>query len=247
MIPAGIVPTEIERRVHLQSSTSTERFLQLRHRLIDKMAIATLLCLLFLCSQYIPVIAQLQFISYNGSITGIFQPGASSPSSCHSYYLPPIANATVQIGINPPWDTNPFYFSLSTTGNLANVPFQECGDAYCTFDSIYDLSFVSAEDVCFVNATGQECNGIYWSGQVYYQPIEVLNLNEAKVAPIQFAGASGYSVAGDQSTSANLTVDNGFRFQQPHNYTLAGVSPCFDAPPLFSWYVLLFNVHKAWC
>ena len=247
MIPAGIVPTEIERCVHLQSRTHIERILQLRHRIIDRMAIPSLLYLLFLCSQYTPVKAQLQFISYNGSITGIFQPGASSPSSCHSYYLPPNTNAAFQIGVNPPWDTNPFYFSLSAAGNLANVPFTECGSASCTFDSIYQLSFISATDICFVNATGQECNGIYSPGQVYYQPIEVLNLNEAKVAPIQLAGASGYSVAGDQSTSDNLTVYNGFKFQQPHNYTLAGVAPCFDAPLIFSWYVLLFNVYEAWC
>ena len=211
------------------------------------MAVSSLLYLLFFCSQYIPVIAQLQFISYNGSITGIFQPGASSHSSCHSYYLPPNTNATVQIGINPPWDINPFYFSLSATGNLANVPFPECGDAYCTFDSIYDLSFISADDVCFVNATAQQCNGIYSTGQVYYQPIEVLNLNEAKVVPIQLAGASGYSVAGDQSTSDKLTVENGFRFQQPHNYTLAGVAPCFEVPLLFFWYTLLFNFYNTWC
>ncbi|KAE9378649.1 hypothetical protein N431DRAFT_363280 [Stipitochalara longipes BDJ] len=194
----------------------------------------SLLYLFLLCSQCIPAISQLQFITYNGSITGTFQLGASSPSSCQSYYLSPNANATIQVGINPPWETNPFYFSLFASGNLAHVPFPECV-ATCTFDSICGLSFISADDVCFLNETGQECNGIYSPGQAYYLPIEVLNLKEATVSPIQLAGESGYSVSGNQSTSGNLTVDNGFRFQQPHNYTLAGVTPCFDASLFFSW------------
>ncbi|KAN0115501.1 hypothetical protein V8E51_005045 [Hyaloscypha variabilis] len=200
------------------------------------MATSSLIQLLLLCSQCLPVIAQLQFISYNGSITGNLQPGASAPSSCQSYYLQPIGNATFQVGVNPPWDTNPFYFAFYAAGNVAaNLPALECGSGLCTYDSFWDLGFITAEDKCIVNATGDECNGFYSSGQIYYLPIEALNPNEAKIAPIQLAGANGYSVTGDQSTAGNLTVNNGFSFQQPHNYTLAGVNPCFWDQLYFYW------------
>ncbi|CZR67571.1 uncharacterized protein PAC_17470 [Phialocephala subalpina] len=172
------------------------------------MATPSLLYLLLFCSQHILTVAQLQFISYNGTLSGRHK---------------------------PVFGRNPFYFSLFALGNLANPPFPQCGDASCTFDSTYVLSFISAEDECIVNAIGQECNGVYSSGEVYYQPIEVLNLKPATIAPIQLAGASGRNMAGDQSTSGNLTVDNGFKFQQPHNYTLAGVTPHFDDPLFFSW------------
>jgi len=224
--------------------TATKCIDQLCLHLVVNMATSSLVQLLLLCSQCLPVIAQLQFISYNGSITGNLQPGASAPSSCQSYYLPPIGNATFQVGVNPPWDINPFYFAFYAAGNVAaNLPALECGSGLCTYDSIWDLGFITAEDKCIVNATGDECNGFYSSGQIYYLPIEALNLNEAKIAPIQLAGANGYSVTGDQSTAGNLTVNNGFSFQQPHNYTLAGVNPCFWDQLYFYWYVGPFDLY----
>lgn len=73
--------------------------------------------------------------------------------------------------------------------------------------------------------------------------MEVLDLNKATVTPIQLGGESGYSVVGDQGTfTGNDTVVNGFDFQQPWDYTQAGVETCFEPPLWFTWYVLLVTV-----
>lgn len=101
--------------------------------------------------------AQLQFIYYNGSITGKFQPGESSPKSCISYYLGTIANAGILVGVNPPWDTNPFYIEFTHSGNVANSTLSQCIAPPCTFDAVWDLSFASAGSACVKDATDDNC------------------------------------------------------------------------------------------
>ncbi|KAE9374016.1 hypothetical protein N431DRAFT_454827 [Stipitochalara longipes BDJ] len=172
---------------------------------------------LFLLRLHTLAVAQTQFITYNGSITGSYGPGPSSLSNCSTYYIPPIVNASFLAGVNPPWDTNPYYFSFEHSGNVVNG--QGCYDPFgCTNDSIWDLGFITADSEC-IDFAGNGCNGLYQVGDFYYKGIEYLNLNHATVTPIQQAGLPGYSVTGDQSTFVNQSTENGFTFQEPVNYT----------------------------
>jgi len=99
--------------------------------------------LLFLSNLYTLALAQLQFITYNGSLTGTYHPGPSSPSACSSYFLSPMVNSVIEVGVNPPWDTNPFYLSLYHNANVANATFDQCLVQPCTFDSIVKTLFLS--------------------------------------------------------------------------------------------------------
>ncbi|GIJ81699.1 hypothetical protein Asppvi_000199 [Aspergillus pseudoviridinutans] len=53
-----------------------------------------------------------QFISYNGTIAGQFKHPASAPPECPTYYFDTLQNSFIFVGVNPPWDTNPFYFGI---------------------------------------------------------------------------------------------------------------------------------------
>lgn len=84
-------------------------------------------------------------------------------------------------------------------------------------------------------------------GDFYFQGVEALNLNKVTVTPIQLAGESGYSIAGDQTTlvgngTADGTITNLFEFQVPENYTQAGEKPCFsvESPTKFFWYGVFY-------
>src|SRR3954451_13318784 len=88
-----------------------------------------------------------QFITYNGTITGHFTPTVSaSNSSCFAYSIYPIEDSISQIGVNPPWDTNPFWFSISHLGQMSSENIQ-CSGACFTDDPIYNLQFQTAYDI----------------------------------------------------------------------------------------------------
>jgi len=74
-----------------------------------------------------------QYIFFNGTITGtVNYPSSCSPSS-ESYG--PYIRTYLYVGVNPPWDSNPFYFELY---HLASE-----GDGFIviTEDYVYNLDF----------------------------------------------------------------------------------------------------------
>ena len=162
-----------------------------------------------------PTEAATQFIYYNGSISGQFFQPDSTPSNCPDWYLETMQNAALTVGVNPPWDTNPFYFDFRHHGNTI----YGCGMLIsCTNDSIYNLYFSTADYVCFKD--GKPC-GLLEISPFYYEALELINLNEATVTPLMIEGGEkGYSVVGDRSTFvSNGTSVNKFDFERPMNYS----------------------------
>jgi hypothetical protein len=163
-----------------------------------------------------------QFMSYNGSISGYFKHPQSAPSNCSTYYFDSLQNTILKVGINPPWDTNPFYFNIQRYGQTADKldPGDTCVNPWgCTYDPIYDLFLETACYTCLTD-----------------DPVEILDLNKATT--VQFDGEEkGYGTIGNQSTFVGNNDNNvyTFDFQRPHNYTKQ--QNCVKALS-FEWYVL---------
>ncbi|GLB33159.1 hypothetical protein LshimejAT787_0100440 [Lyophyllum shimeji] len=129
-----------------------------------------------------------QFIFYNGTISGRFvhPPGQSS---CPDYHLGPHALTSLFVGVNPPWDDNPFFFDLyhiSSTDSLVN-----------TYDSIYNLEFTTAAYVCM--KYDQPC-GVVEFMPYWFLPVEMVNLTDTKVERVSVGAETGYRVRGDEKT-----------------------------------------------
>jgi hypothetical protein len=171
-----------------------------------------------------------QFISYNGSISGYFKHPQSAPSNCSTYYFDSLQNTILKVGINPPWDTNPFYFNIQRDGQTADMidPEDTCTNPWgCTYDPIYNLFLETACYLCLTN-DGSSCT--------FFDPVEILDLSKATT--VQFDGKEkGYSTIGNQSTFVGNNDDlvYTFDFQRPHNYTEQ--QNCVEGDT-FEWYVL---------
>jgi hypothetical protein len=64
-----------------------------------------------------------QFINYTGTISGSFAYRPPAPSNCSpTYYFDSLNDSIVLIGTNPPWDPNPFYFSMDRRGSTSSPP-----------------------------------------------------------------------------------------------------------------------------
>jgi hypothetical protein len=61
-----------------------------------------------------------QFIYYNGTISGSYVFNQRNLSSCGdngTFYFSGLDNSYMRIGVDPPWDHNPFFFELGHYGN----------------------------------------------------------------------------------------------------------------------------------
>lgn len=162
-----------------------------------------------------------QFITYNGSLSGAYTYIGSDNKSCSTgppFYFHNIVNTSLRIGVNPPWDSNPFFFELEHYGNSWNSPGKRsaylskrdyCFNSFggCTYDAIYNLLFATA---CY------GCSG------------GVLDLHAAKVTNTtgMLQGMNEtvpmYVVEGNEKTwnsSRNRKNYATFEFQVPRNYT----------------------------
>ncbi|KAF7121818.1 hypothetical protein CNMCM5793_009371 [Aspergillus hiratsukae] len=158
-----------------------------------------------------------QFIAYNGTIAGQFKHPASAPPDCPTYYFDSLRNSFIFVGVNPPWDTNPFYFGIQHDGEEVDDDSYRCKVNSCTADPIYSLVFDSAASLCF-SSLGYQCSDFTLG---YHQaPQKYLNLNKATTVQYDWGDAGkGYSVAGDQSTFRGGPYFNEFDFQRPDNYS----------------------------
>jgi len=137
-----------------------------------------------------------QYIFFNGIITGT----ANYPSPCSplSASYGPYPLAYLYVGVNPPWDSNPFYFELY---HLASE-----GDGYIVFtqDFVYNLDFASAIYACY-SSTGSECEFLTFNPQ--FRVEEKLDLTKATVSAGQVGGEAGYTVAGNSQSYVGKSTD----------------------------------------
>ncbi|KAF2462738.1 uncharacterized protein BDR25DRAFT_363580 [Lindgomyces ingoldianus] len=146
-----------------------------------------------------------QFITYNGSISGTFT--SASNSSCGTgppFYFDNLVNTSLRIGVNPPWDTNPFFFEFAHDGN--NWQILE-SDQPVYLKDISASTRSAAKD-------GRRC-GTYENSPWYYVSAEIVNLSAATIT-ITTSVLQGtkdpvplYVVEGDEKTwISNGMVEN---------------------------------------
>lgn len=134
---------------------------------------------------------QNRFILYNGTVSGSFEHGDDYPSSCKDIKLGTNENAVLAVGVNPDWDSNPFFFELFHKSSEDDGGFVSFTD-----DTIYNLDFLSAASVCMKD--GKVCGMLEYDPT--YKPAEVLDLSKATVKETKIAGDAGYSVSGSKDT-----------------------------------------------
>ncbi|KAF8055169.1 hypothetical protein FPV67DRAFT_1745338 [Lyophyllum atratum] len=148
-----------------------------------------------------------QYIFYNGTISGRFV-HPPSQSSCPDYHLGPHALTSLFVGVNPPWDANPFFFDLYHISS-EGLPY--------TYDSIYNLEFTTAAYVC--RKYGQPCRSVEFM-PFYHLPVEMVNLKNAKVERVTVGAETGYRVRGDEKTwVGNGTVNDDLEVTIPLGVT----------------------------
>ncbi|KAK3366168.1 hypothetical protein B0T24DRAFT_597903 [Lasiosphaeria ovina] len=191
-----------------------------------------------------------QFIFYNGTMSGSFvhnTPAISHPNAtvCGDggvYYFSDLANAGLRIGVNPPWDTNPFFFQLDRHGStsISSPPVENriqafvrpfggpgniCSSAVgCTHDAIYNLYLATTYYLCYKD--GKPCGSSIFSPRAYITK-PMLNITAASVSHVSGVPLAEddpgpfYAVQGDEQTALyNGTSDyNDFSFQRPWNYS----------------------------
>jgi hypothetical protein len=128
-----------------------------------------------------------------------------------NYNLGPYKLSSLYIGVNPPWDSNPFFFELY---HLAS---ESSGFPDWTNDSIYNLDFTTAAYICMKN--GEMCEFLTYH-PYYFVVAEMVNLKDANVARVSEGMGVGYSVTGDEKTwVSNGTIKNSVDVAMPLNYT----------------------------
>lgn len=178
--------------------------------------------LLYSCLLFITCLGSLeqagtQFITYNGTISGRFEHPVSAPFKCSTYYFDSLDNSFVRVGTNPPWDTNPFYFSVGHAGKRVRAHNSSCfSPGGCTLDPIHNLMFRTTDYLCYTNE-GKQCGAVEF--RYHFVPAEMINLNESTIKQIDWKTDKGYSVVGNQRSFQNGSTPNAFDFQIPSNYT----------------------------
>ena len=106
----------------------------------------------------------------------------------------PHPRSHLYVGVNPPWDTNPFFFELH------HLVSDDCDTFFCnTNDSIMNLYFASAAYECFTS--GDELCVLYSRGQ--YKPKVYLDLNNpgrTQIQQTQVGGLPGYAIKGGSAS-----------------------------------------------
>ena len=198
---------------------------------IQRVLILTLTCLqLVVASSYATENeAGSQYLAFNGTISAtVSYPTETDSKSCPQQVLGPYVQSYLYVGVNPPWDSNPFFFELY---HLASKP--DPGFITFTDDSIYNLDFTTAAYACWAD-DGTPCGLIELD--YHFVAEELLNLNMSKVEKVKVGQEDGYNVSGDQTSCVKNTTEgsatNGVDLQ----------SYCYDAnvdwARHFTWYVL---------
>ncbi|KAH7303480.1 hypothetical protein B0I35DRAFT_485170 [Stachybotrys elegans] len=215
-----------------------------------------------------PTFAGLQFIFYNGSLSGSFVHPHDEQSECGdhgAYYFSDLVNTSLRIGAMPPWDRNPFFFEFSrlVTDDTVNewsdwtsyAPiFDYCsnfwsGQWHGWQGGVYNMGFASTRYACRDEACGIPMALSSWGhvGDPY------LNLSRASVERVTDGALSEeddgpyYAVTGDESTwiNSNHSCDWRLEFRRPENYTGRVPYGCVDYVQFFwkDWTVFSYALN----
>jgi hypothetical protein len=133
-----------------------------------------------------------QYILYSGTIgsSTIWAPDVIPPGTsgdCFNWTSPSYARTSLYVGVNPPWDPNPFFFELYHFAS-------DCDSSFCfTTDGIYNLDFNSAAYQCY--SGNDPCSFVEY--YYHYEPKIYLDLkSKSKIQRLDIAGQTGYKVDG---------------------------------------------------
>lgn len=142
-----------------------------------------------------------QYIHYEGAVSAStnWDSSVKQPTYCQDVTLGPYNNSRLYVGVNPPWDKNPFFFDLyhhSSEGGSVVFSF--------TKDRVYNLEFTSAALSCF--SGNDRCAA--FASNYYFLPDTALDLTKAKIQTRIIESEPGYTVSGDSSAwISNGTLD----------------------------------------
>jgi hypothetical protein len=135
-----------------------------------------------------------QFLIFNGSVSASVTYPSDIQDVCEARTLGPYLKSYLYVGLNPSWDTNPFFFELfhrasDSTGTLLGG---------LTEDLVYNLDFASSAYACWRNS-GKPCS--WYETQWHYQPEILLDLTKANVKTVTTgSGEEGYEITGDETS-----------------------------------------------
>ena len=197
---------------------------------IQRVLILTLTCLQLVAASYATEDeAGSQYLAFNGTISAtVSYPTETDNKYCSQQALGPFAQSYIYVGVNPPWDSNPFFFELYHLASGLNS-----GIITLTDDSIYNLDFTTAAYACWAD-DGTPCGSIEFD--YHFVGEELLNLNKSKVEKVKVGQEDGYNVSGDQTSWVNSTTER----SATNGVNL--LSFCYEAnvdwSSGFTWYVL---------
>jgi len=168
-----------------------------------------------------------QYLAFDGTISAtVSYPTETNNKYCSQQALGPFVQSYLYVGVNPPWDSNPFFFELYHLNSDLN-------SGLFTNDSIYNLDFTTAAYACWAD-DGTHCGFIEYD--YHFVAEELLNLNMSKVEKVKVGQEDGYNVSGDQTSWVNSTTER----SATNGVNL--LSWCYDAnvdwTGYFTWYVL---------
>jgi hypothetical protein len=141
-------------------------------------------------------------ILYNGTTSLNFTWAANGSAICPGTVAQPYASLFV--GVDPPWDNNPFFFEISQNGYPG---------------AVNKLDIFTAAYICYDNQN--DVCGEFAFDYFYFVPEEKLNLHQSTVNRASIAGEPGYTLIGDNKTY----VGNPGNISDPAPWTFAYTLP----------------------
>lgn len=181
--------------------------------------------IIFLTALYLPPTAGqatdtqkgLEYITYNGFISGTFSPGPNC-----TWEVPQAHDIVLQVGVAGPWDVNPFWFHLFASSTSFRG------------EGITGLSLETAELFCYIR--GRRCSDYYFYGrpsEAVFVAKPIVDLNKTEIHKLLVDGVEGYKVtASEKSAVDDGTFTNSVRFLFS---TQKGCSGGIDTGDASSW------------
>jgi hypothetical protein len=167
------------------------------------------------------------FIYYDGVISGYSLPSAEACPDAKPYYFSNQTESSMFLGVNAPWDPNPFFFSLEHYGRdyqTSKGRRDTCINAVggCSNDPILNLDFESTYQVCHSRKDDTPCGQFERSW--YYVTAQMYNLGAASITEATddpfFSDDAYHVVTGDyHSWVSNGTIQSGVDVRLPRNYS----------------------------
>lgn len=165
-------------------------------------------------------------INFNGTLSSHFSHPPGSP--CVDFFSGPEYLSYLAVGVNPPWDSNPFFFELYHEAENEGI---------YTNDTVYNLDFYTATYVCY-QPNGETCSFVdTWP--YYFVPVESVNLHLTTIERANIGNQIGYVVTGDETSWVSNNSTSGgclFDYQTPGNYS---VEDNCAIEQRFEWYGII--------